>query len=116
MHIRVDVLHERMPLRVQAWIELYGMVLLLLPFAALVIIYSVPFILYSFETREVSPSPGGLPFRYVIKAFLLIGFVVLVVAAISRLTRVWSLLFGVPLPVVAPSSSGRGRRSGGAQS
>ncbi|MEJ2130992.1 MAG: TRAP transporter small permease subunit [Gammaproteobacteria bacterium] len=98
VHIRVDVLHERFPLRVQAWIELYGIVLLLMPFAALVIIYSLPFIAYSFATNEISPSPGGLPWRYVIKACLLIGFVVLMVAALSRLTRVWSLLFGVPRP------------------
>ena len=99
VHIRVDVLHERLSLRVQAWIELYGIVLLLFPFATLVIIYAVPFVLYSFETGEISPSPGGLPFRYVIKAFLLIGFVLLVIAATSRLTRVWSLLFGIPRPL-----------------
>lgn len=99
VHIRVDVLHERLSLRMQAWIELYGIVLLLLPFAALVIIYCLPFIHYSFETGETSPSPGGLPYRFVIKSFLLIGFVLLVVAALSRLTRVWSLLFGVPRAV-----------------
>ncbi|MCZ6868763.1 MAG: TRAP transporter small permease subunit [Gammaproteobacteria bacterium] len=116
VHIRVDVLHERMSLRVQAWVELYGIVLLLLPFTALVIIYSVPFVLYSFETGEVSPSPGGLPFRFVIKGFLLIGFVVLVVAAISRLTRAWSLLFGVPRPVGVPGSEGVPRSKGGAES
>lgn len=105
VHIRVDVLHERFPLRVQAWIELYGIVLLLMPFAALVIIYSLPFIAYSFATNEISPSPGGLPWRYVIKAFLLIGFVVLMVAALSRLTRVWSLLFGVPRPTRGDEST-----------
>ena len=31
-HIRVDVLHEHFSHRVKAWIELYGILLLLLPF------------------------------------------------------------------------------------
>ena len=37
-HIRVDVLHERFRHRTKAWIELYGILLLLLPFIALVLI------------------------------------------------------------------------------
>ncbi len=92
-HIRVDVLHERMQPATQAWVELYGILLFLLPFIALVLIYSVPFVMSSFAYSEVSPSPGGLPFRWLIKAFLPLGFLVLLLAVISRLTRVWHFLF-----------------------
>ena len=92
-HIRVDVLHERMQPKTQAWIELYGILLFLLPFIALVLIYSVPFVQASFNLGEISPSPGGLPFRWLIKACLPLGFLLLLLAVISRLTRVWSFLF-----------------------
>jgi TRAP-type mannitol/chloroaromatic compound transport system permease small subunit len=92
-HIRVDVLHERCSPRLQAWLELYGIVLLLLPFIALMLIYGVPFVWVSYELGEVSPSPGGLPFRWAIKAMLPLGFGLLLLAALSRLSRVWSLLF-----------------------
>ena len=92
-HIRVDVLHERMSDRLKAWIELYGTIIFVLPFIALIIVYSLPFIASSFALGEVSPSPGGLPFRWFIKAFLPIGYALLLLAVASRLLRVWSFLF-----------------------
>jgi TRAP-type mannitol/chloroaromatic compound transport system permease small subunit len=93
-HIRVDVLHERLSPRRQAWVELYGILLFLLPFIALVLIYSVPFVVSSFRYGEVSQAPGGLPYRWAIKAMLPLGFALLLIAVISRLTRVWASLFG----------------------
>ena len=93
-HIRVDFLHERMSQRLQAWVELYGILLLLLPFVSLVLFHSLPFIAHSFAQGEVSAAPGGLPGRWVIKSTLFLGFALLGVAAVSRLVRVASFLFG----------------------
>ena len=93
-HVRVDVLHERLPRRLQAWLELYGILLCALPFSALILIFTVPFVHVSFELGEISPSPGGLPFRWVIKSMLFIGFLLLALAAVSRISRVWVYLFG----------------------
>lgn len=93
-HIRVDVLRDRLPLRRQAWIELYGTLLLLLPFIALILVYGVPFVLSSYRLGEASQAPGGLPWRWAIKAVLPIGFLLLALAALSRLSRVWACLFG----------------------
>ncbi|MGE0624458.1 MAG: TRAP transporter small permease subunit [Pseudomonadales bacterium] len=92
-HIRVDVLHERFSPTLKAWVEFYGILLFLLPFIALVIVYSVPFVATSFALSEVSNAPGGLPFRWAMKAMLPLGFVLLALAAVSRLTRVWRFLF-----------------------
>ncbi|HIG42003.1 MAG TPA: TRAP transporter small permease subunit [Gammaproteobacteria bacterium] len=92
-HIRVDVVHERLSPRIQAWLELYGIALCLLPYVALLLIYTVPFVLSSYSLNEVSSSPGGLPYRWVIKGILFIGLFLLLLAAVSRLTRVWSYLF-----------------------
>lgn len=107
-HVRVDVLNERLAPRTRAWIELYGIVLLLLPFCALMLIYAVPFVAYSYATDEISASPGGLPLRWLIKAALPLGFGLLALAAVSRLTRVWAFLFTAGVdPGVEP---GRGPR------
>ena len=92
-HVRVDVIHERLSPRLQAWLELYGILLCVLPFAALVLIYVVPFVVTSFNLAEVSASPSGLPYRWLIKSMLFFGFLLLLLAAISRLTRVWVYLF-----------------------
>ena len=103
-HVRVDVLHDRFSLRTQCWIELYGIVLLLIPFLIVVLIYAVPFIWDSFLLNERSQAPGGLPYRWAIKAVLFVGFALLAVAAFSRFLRVCSLLFGAPAPLTQPRS------------
>lgn len=92
-HVRVDLIHDRMSLVTQAWVELCGMLFLLLPFIVLVVIYAVPFVIYSWEVSEVSDAPGGLPYRWAIKSALLAGFGLLLIAYISRLSRVFSLLY-----------------------
>lgn len=93
-HVRVDVVRARLNPRHQAWIELYGILLLLLPFLALIIFYAIPFVQYSYLNAEVSEAPGGLPFRWLIKSFLIVGFSLLLLSSIARLSRVWGYLFG----------------------
>ena len=92
-HIRVDVLHERFSPTLKAWVELYGIVLLLLPFIALILYYAVPFVAASYRLSEISNAPGGLPYRWAIKAMLPVGFTFLLLAVVSRLSRVWRFLF-----------------------
>lgn len=98
-HVRVDIFHDRMSLRTQAWVELVGMLIFLLPFATIVVIYGIPFMVNSFAMNEVSDAPGGLPYRWVIKAVLPFGFALLWLAAFSRLLRASALLFGFPSPL-----------------
>lgn len=95
-HVRVDVFHDRMSLRMQAWIELYGLLLLFLPFILSVLIFSLPFVEYSFAISEVSDAPGGLPYRWAIKSVLPLSMALLFVAGVSRLSRVTAFLFGWP--------------------
>jgi TRAP-type mannitol/chloroaromatic compound transport system permease small subunit len=93
-HIRVDVVSERLPLRWRAWLELYGMLLALLPFIVLMLWYGLPFVVSSWAVSEVSQAPGGLPYRWAIKAVLPLGFFLLLLAMLSRFSRVWQFLFG----------------------
>lgn len=93
-HVRVDFLAERFSPRLRAWIDLYGLLLLFFPFVALVLVHLPPFVLFSWEAAEVSSAPGGLPFRWAIKGALGAGFVLLALAGLSRLLRVWAFLFG----------------------
>ena len=107
-HIRVDVLHEHFSHRTKAWIELYGIVLLLLPFIALILIYSMPFVASSYAVAEVSASPGGLPLRWLIKATLPLGFGLLLLTVTSRLLRVWHFLF-LEMPSAAQGDAHAGQ-------
>ena len=78
----------------QAWLELYGLLLCLFPFTALILIYGVPFVINSFNVSEVSQAPGGLPYRWLIKSAIPLGFALVLLAGVSRLSRVWVFLFG----------------------
>ena len=86
--------------------------LLFLPFVILVLVYSVPFVAYSFGTAEVSDSAGGLPYRWLIKAMLPAGFLLLAVAGCGRLLRVSSFLFGVPRALASAAATGADRHAG----
>lgn len=101
-HVRIDVLAARWRPRTRAWIELLGILFLLLPFALLVVIEAVPFTVTAYHLNEISPSPGGLPHRWIIKAFIPLGFGLLALAAFARLLRCAALLFGVPSPLRNP--------------
>ena len=105
-HVRVDALAEHWSLRRRAWIELIGLTLFLLPFALLVAYQSAPFVATSWRLAEVSVAPGGLPYRWAIKSFLVIGFALIAIVAFSRITRCTTLLYGVPR-ALPPSDGGR---------
>jgi len=92
-HVRVDVLAEHFPLRRKAWIELAGTLLFLIPFVVFVLIHAVPFVERSVRLNEVSPSPGGLSARWIIKSFIVSGFALLLLAAVARVLRVANFLF-----------------------
>lgn len=98
-HVRVDVVHERLSFRTQAWIEFLGLIFLLLPFLVLALWEVVPYAMSSFEQGELSQSPNGLPWRWVLKSFLPISMGLLVIAALSRLLKATAVLFGFPRPL-----------------
>ncbi len=95
-HVRIDLLYENFGPKTKAWVELAGIFIFLLPFIAIVTVYGVPFVTYSISINEFSEAPGGLPARWAIKGVLLIGFALLALATLSRLSRVMAFLFGWP--------------------
>jgi TRAP-type mannitol/chloroaromatic compound transport system permease small subunit len=58
------------------------------------LVYAPPFIEYSIRTNEVSSAPGGLPYRWAIKSVMFLAYLLILTAALSRLSRAWALLFG----------------------
>lgn len=93
-NVRIDVLAEKFQPRTRLWIELVGLVALLLPFSLFIIWAGIPFFWTSFTLNEVSAAPGGLPFRWFIKSFIITAFALVVLVGLGRLSRVWAALFG----------------------
>ena len=76
-HVRVDIIYQRFGVRGQAWINLLGVIFFLIPGCLLVIITSWKFALNSWSILEGSPDPGGIPFRFIIKGCIPLGFFLL---------------------------------------
>ncbi len=93
-HVRVDVFRERMKPRTRDWVDLYGILLFQVPFLALVLWSAMPFVADSFAVSERSAAASGLPYRYLLKAFLPFSMLLLSAATGARLIRVFDSLFG----------------------
>jgi TRAP-type mannitol/chloroaromatic compound transport system permease small subunit len=91
-HVRIDVLAEHWPLRRRLWVEAFGLVFFLLPFSLFVFWHAIPYATQAYVMNEISSAPDGLPYRFVIKAFLAATFMLLTMAAVSRLSRVVAAL------------------------
>lgn len=59
-HVRVDVIYGGRSPRTQAWIDLLGLLLVLMPLCGIVAWLSWPFVVLSWQQHEVSASAGGL--------------------------------------------------------
>jgi TRAP-type mannitol/chloroaromatic compound transport system permease small subunit len=103
-HVRVDVFRERMTQRARDWIDLYGVLLFQLPLIALVLWSALPFVLESFASSEKSASPGGLPYRWILKAALPTFFGLLAFTAIARVRHLSRRLLNEPNPSDANES------------
>ncbi len=90
-HVRVDILQGNWGIRRKSQIELLGTLFMLLPFAIGVMIISIEPAMHSWNIREASPDPDGLP-RYLVKALIPIGFCLLSLQGVAEVIRNWARL------------------------
>ncbi|MDX1812878.1 MAG: TRAP transporter small permease subunit, partial [Gammaproteobacteria bacterium] len=85
-HVRVDIFYNShwMNDRRRAWLDLLGGLFLLTPFCLLIIISSFSFVENSYLMGESSPDPGGLSFRYLLKAAIPVGFILIFLQGIAH--------------------------------
>ncbi len=93
VHVRVDVIYEKLSARRRAWVELVGTVVMTIPFCVMMLITAWPAVRNSWAIREGSPDPGGLA-RYPIKAVLILGFALLLLQAGVHVARQIAVLRG----------------------
>jgi len=82
-HVRVDIFYQRFGPRARALINLTGTLIFLLPGCYLVIWSSLPFVEMAWKFKENSPDPGGLGMRYLLKAVLPLGFLLIIIQGFS---------------------------------
>ena len=99
--VRVDFLYDRFSPRTRAAVDVaWG--LMTVGEGLFIAWLAVPYVLQSYDIGEGSPDPGGLPWRFALKAIIPLGFALLAVQGLSDTLRALSRL------LVAHEAAGRG--------
>jgi len=94
-HVRVDFVYDRLPEHKKAWINIIGTILFLLPLALLIVYGSYDFVMDAYTTHEISEDPGGLLYRWAIKAQIPIAFTFLIFCALNYILHHINVLRGL---------------------
>ena len=84
-HVRVDVFYRGASRRHRAWVNLFGTLFLLLPSAGTLLWLSLDYAAFSWNLRETSREPDGLPFVYLLKTVIPVMAALLILQGVSAL-------------------------------
>ena len=95
-HVRLDLFYKSkfMNDERRAWVNLLCSLFLLLPFCILIIVTAWPFVYQSYIHLEGSPDPGGLSYRWLLKASIPLGFAFLLLQGISDVVKNINIILG----------------------
>ncbi|MFN9807071.1 MAG: TRAP transporter small permease subunit [Betaproteobacteria bacterium] len=85
--VRVDMFYQRYSERTKLWMDFGTALLVMLPFSLFVCVLGWRFVMHSFSLAEVSPDPGGLPMRWLVKSLVIAGYALLALVAVSSVIR-----------------------------
>jgi TRAP-type mannitol/chloroaromatic compound transport system permease small subunit len=86
-HVRVDVFYAEASPRTQALVDLVGALLLLLPFALVLIWLGVPYAARSWAILERSQETSGLPLVFVLKTLIPLFAVLMALQGLAQAIR-----------------------------
>lgn len=71
-HVRVDIFYQKMSVRNQAWVNLFGALVLLLPMALFILMVSWEYVATAWALREGSQESGGIHAVFLLKSVILL--------------------------------------------
>jgi TRAP-type mannitol/chloroaromatic compound transport system permease small subunit len=86
-HVRIDIYYNRMSRRGRAWVDTAGVLVFLMPWLALVVWATIPFVELSLSVLEPSGQSGGLPGFFVLKSAILVFALLLGAQGLAVLSR-----------------------------
>jgi len=93
-HVRVDIIYQRFPPRVQALVNLVGSVIFLIPVSMFIFWTSLDYVALSWRLSESSAEPGGLPFVYLLKTLIPAMSLLLFLQGVAEILRSLLSLLG----------------------
>jgi TRAP-type mannitol/chloroaromatic compound transport system permease small subunit len=93
-HVRIDIAIANLKPRTQMWLELAGVLVFALPYCLIALYFSSDFTRIAWVLNEYSDSATGLPWRWIPKAFITAGLLLLLAAVLSVGMRLVVYLWG----------------------
>ena len=93
-HVRVDFIRENLSFRKKVWIDFLGTTFFMIPWTCVLIYFCYIYTREAFLINEISASMVGLSHRWVIKTFLIAGFICSLLAGIAVWLQTVILIFG----------------------
>jgi TRAP-type mannitol/chloroaromatic compound transport system permease small subunit len=93
-HVRVDIIYQRLGPKAKAWVNLLGVIFFLIPGCYMIVDTSWDFVKTAYDIMEGSPDPGGIPYRFVIKSTIPLGFSLLLIQGISLGLKSFLVIMG----------------------
>jgi TRAP-type mannitol/chloroaromatic compound transport system permease small subunit len=93
-HIRIDIVSSLLSRRKQMWIDVFGIVVFLLPMTLFITWLSWPVFMNAWTSGEISGSAGGLV-RWPVRLLVPLGFFLLSLQGISELIKRIAYLRGL---------------------
>ncbi len=93
-HVRVDIFYRRMSARGQAWVDLAGALLLLMPLCVFLAWKSWPYVDLSWQLAERSREADGLQGLYILKSMIPLMAGLLALQAVATVLRATARLRG----------------------
>ena len=88
-HVRVDILYRNASPEYKKLVNILGIFFFLLPTISVLSYYAIDFVSASWSVKEISTEPGGLNFVYIQKSFIFLFPIVLALAGIKELYKIW---------------------------
>jgi TRAP-type mannitol/chloroaromatic compound transport system permease small subunit len=93
-HVRIDFISSRLSSRTRNWVDVAGILLVLMPLCVLLINLSWPFFINAYNNGEMSQNAGGL-IRWPVYLLVPLGFALLMLQGVSELIKRIAYLRGV---------------------
>ncbi len=94
-HVRVDIIYDQLSPGKQAFINISGTLVFLIPFSVLITWYGFFFAKEAWLLKEMSGDPGGLPHRWMIKSVMSIAFVLVIISSFGFMLRSLNEALGI---------------------
>lgn len=86
-NVRVDLFYANYTRRMKFVVDVVSVLLITL--VALLFVYlSFAYVAQSYDINELSPDPGGIPYRWIVKSLIPVGYGLLVLQSLGQLMRI----------------------------